>query len=66
MIGNLLGIVLGLGAIALGCKGFTRSGLPFSPYKSITGGPAKVIGGVCILVGLGFLVIAIMNLSMSR
>ena len=43
-------------AILLGIKGFTKSGLPVASTNRITGIPAKVIGIVCILIGLAFLI----------
>jgi hypothetical protein len=65
-MGNILTLLLGIGAIVLGLKGFSEKGLPWSKDKSITGTPAKAIGIICILfgalcfllVGLVFLVVA--------
>lgn len=54
MIGNLIGMAIGIGAILLGGKGFTASGLPITSGKQLTDAPAKIIGIVCILIGLAF------------
>ena len=51
----MVGIFLGVGAIALGVKAFTPPGLPLTTRKNLTGRSAKVIGSVCILLGLLFL-----------
>jgi hypothetical protein len=48
-------IALSLGLILLGIKGFTSSGLAFSKTKTITGTPAKIVGSLCILGGLGLI-----------
>ncbi len=55
MAGSLFGIVLGLLMIALGIKGFTPGGLPFGRSQALRGGPAMVIGAVCILLGVASL-----------
>jgi hypothetical protein len=52
----MLGIILGVFTILLGLKGFTPSGLPLTKTKSLTGGGAKILGVVCILLGALFLV----------
>jgi hypothetical protein len=44
---------LGLGALILGCKGFISTGLPVTGKRRITGMPARIIGVLCILFGLG-------------
>jgi hypothetical protein len=54
MIGNIIGMVIGIGAFLLGGKGFTSTGLPFTRNKHITGAPAKIIGTICMLVGAIF------------
>ncbi len=55
MLGLIIAVVVGIGSIGLGLKGFTAKGLPLSKDKNITGTPAAIIGVVCILIGLGFL-----------
>jgi hypothetical protein len=55
MFGGILGVAIGIGAILLGIKGFTRDGLPFTKSKRITGTSAKVVGVICILVGLALI-----------
>lgn len=51
----MIGIVIGIAAILLGLKGFTRDGLPFTKNKRLTGTTAKVVGAVCLLLGLALL-----------
>jgi hypothetical protein len=50
----MIGIILGIFTIGLGAKAFTPAGLPLSKTKNLTGTPAKVIGGICILLGAFF------------
>ena len=50
----MLGLALGVFTILLGAKAFTEKGLPLSREKNLTGTTAKVIGVVCILLGLAF------------
>ena len=45
-------IVVSVAMIVLGIKGLTSSGLALTKSKSLTGTPAKVVGGLCILGGL--------------
>lgn len=51
----MLGIILGIFTIVLGAKAFTPKGLPLTGEKNLTGAPAKILGVVCILVGLAFI-----------
>ena len=62
MIGGILAIAIGLGAISLGAKGFGRQGLPFTSNKRLTGTGAKIAGVVCILIGLAFLAAGVVAL----
>ena len=50
----MIGIAVGIGAILRGAKGFSRGGLPLTSKKRLTGTSAKVLGAVCLLVGLAF------------
>lgn len=56
MSGAIIGVVLlgalGIGAVALGLKGFTSEGLPLSKTKNICGLPARIIGGLSISFGI--------------
>lgn len=52
----MLGIILGVMTIALGFKAFTPQGLPLTKKKSLAGSTAKVIGVICILLGLMLIV----------
>jgi hypothetical protein len=47
-------LLLGYGTICLGRKGFSQQGLPFTEERWITGIPAKIIGAICIFIGLIF------------
>jgi hypothetical protein len=66
MVGNIIGIALGIGAILLGAKGFTPEGLPFTSNKRITGTSAQIIGVICILVGLVFVAGSIYPFVLGR
>ncbi len=50
----MLGLILGVFVILLGAKAFTEKGLPLTKEKNLTGTTAKIIGVVCILLGLAF------------
>jgi len=51
----MFGLILGVFVIILGAKAFTPSGIPLTKAKNLTGVTAKIIGVVCILLGLVFL-----------
>lgn len=51
----MLGILLGALTIILGCKAFTAAGLPLSKSKRLTGPGAKVVGILCVLLGVAFI-----------
>ena len=55
-MGTIIGFALGIAAILLGMKGFTREGLPLSKKKNLTGTTAQIIGVCCILLGAFFIV----------
>jgi hypothetical protein len=61
-------IAVGIGAITLGKKGFGDTGLPLTEEKRITGGAAKIIGVICIVLGIGIfgLGVAILLAKCSR
>lgn len=48
----MLTILLGVAALGIGIKGFTKSGLPLAPGLEITGIFAMLIGVFCCLLGL--------------
>jgi hypothetical protein len=50
------GVVLGGAFIAIGLKGLSEDGLPFSPERTITGRPARIIGIACIAFGAAWIV----------
>ena len=51
----MLGLILGVLVILLGAKAFTPTGIPLTKDKNLTGTTAKIIGAVCILLGIAFL-----------
>ena len=51
----MLGLILGVVIILLGAKAFSAAGIPLTREKNLTGTTAKVIGVVCILLGLFFI-----------
>jgi hypothetical protein len=61
--GAIAAIGIGVGAVGLGCKGFTAKGLPWSKRRNITGRRARVLGVVCMLIGAAFFCFAIYALS---
>jgi hypothetical protein len=50
----LVPFALAFAAIVIGVKGFTRTGLPLTSKRNITGRAARVIGTICLILGLGF------------
>jgi len=48
----MLGILIGIGAILLGVKGFTPEGLPFTRKTRIKGTAGIIVGIVCLLLGI--------------
>lgn len=48
-------IGLCIGFIVLGVKGFTASGLALTKTKTLRGTPAKILGAICIAIGLGII-----------
>lgn len=38
--------------LVLGAKGFTRAGMPFSAKRNLTGKSARIVGALCVLLGL--------------
>ena len=58
----MLAIPLGIFTIILGSKAFSKEGIPLSKKKNLTGTGAMVIGVICIILGLLFLLSGIMTL----
>jgi hypothetical protein len=52
MLGGLLLIAIGVGALGIGIKGFTAEGLPVGHATSLRGLPGKLVGVLCFLIGL--------------
>ena len=48
----MLGVILGPVVIFLGAKAFSEKGIPLTRQKNLTGTSAKVIGIICIFLGL--------------
>lgn len=63
--GTVAVITVGVGAIGLGCKGFTATGLPWSKRRNITGKPAKLLGVLCMLIGAAFVGFALFELLLT-
>jgi hypothetical protein len=55
MVIQIAVLAVSIGLIVLGIKGFTSSGLQLSSTKTLTGKPAKIVGAICILAGVGFI-----------
>ena len=49
-----MSLILAFIAISLGLKGFSENGLPLTKKKNLTGKTAKIIGTVCIIIGVAF------------
>ena len=51
-----IGILLvSIGLVVLGIKGFTASGIPLSKRTTLKGTSGKVVGAICILAGVAFI-----------
>lgn len=44
--------VLGLLFLVIGARGFTGRGLPLTARRRITGGKGRVVGTLCLVVGI--------------
>jgi hypothetical protein len=55
MIGGIVSFLIGTCAVILGGKAFSPAGMPLTGKKNITGSSAKIIGNVCIVIGLLFM-----------
>ena len=51
MLGVLALIAVGVAAVGLGIKGFTREGLPLGNQTDLAGVAGKVVGVICFLIG---------------
>jgi hypothetical protein len=60
----MLGYILGALCIALGLKAFTPAGLPVTKTKSVSGTSGKVLGAACILLGILFILDAVLATGM--
>jgi len=51
----MISLILGAFIIGLGLKGFSPAGIPWSKTRNVTGRKARVIGGLCVGLGVLFL-----------
>jgi hypothetical protein len=51
----MIAILIGIGAILLGAKGFSSDGLPVTGKRRMTGSGAKAVGAICLLIGIAFI-----------
>lgn len=49
-----------IGLVVVGIKGFTKSGLPLSRNRTLRGNTARIVGTICILLGVGFIPLCIL------
>jgi hypothetical protein len=66
MIGYLILLALAVAFIFVGVKGFSAEGLAFSAKTRIKGMAGKVVGAVCVLIGLGILCMTIFDIMSQR
>lgn len=70
MSGFVFIVIVAAMTIAVGLKGFTPQGLPITQEKKLTGTRAKIVGALCLAVGVGLLLLAplswILNAMASR
>ena len=52
MMGFVFGMILVVSMVTLGIKGFQPQGIPWTSTQYIQGTPAKLIGALCIALGL--------------
>jgi len=62
MFGAIFLIAVGIAAVKLGAKGLSFEGLPFSDEIRIVRRPAKIIGVICIVLGIGILGLGVLVL----
>ena len=48
----MIGIVVGLLFILIGIKGFSEKGIPLTTKKSLVGTQGKVVGWICLIIGV--------------
>lgn len=48
-------LVVSVGLIILGIKGFTASGIPLTKTTALKGTQGKIVGVICILAGVAFI-----------
>lgn len=54
MLNILSPFALAIAAFVIGAQGFTVRGLPLTKEKRLTGRVARIIGGICLLMGVAF------------
>jgi hypothetical protein len=65
MVGTIIGVLIGVAVILLGAKGFSADGIPLTNSKKLTGPGAKALGIVCIILGVGFILVSFIPLVAS-
>ena len=48
-------IAVSIGLVVIGIKGFTKDGLTLTRKMRLTGASGKIVGTLCILLGLGLI-----------
>jgi len=48
-------VVVSIGLVVIGIKGFTRDGLTLTRTTRLSGASGKIVGTLCILLGLGLI-----------
>jgi len=51
---QIAAVLVSIGLVILGIKGFTAKGIPVSKNKTLTGNSGQVVGTLCILAGVAF------------
>ncbi|MBY0227663.1 MAG: DUF1080 domain-containing protein [Gemmataceae bacterium] len=61
-LGYFLVVALGVAFLLIGWKGFTAAGLQLTPKTRLRGTSGKIVGSVCVLLGLAVLAFAVIDL----
>jgi CDP-diglyceride synthetase len=46
--------ILGILFVVIGVKGFTEAGIPLSKNKTLEGTAGKIVGTICIVLGVAY------------
>jgi hypothetical protein len=58
--GHWIEIGIGAGFLFVGIKGFTAKGLPIVRGKNLAGSAGKIVGSICLLVGIAIILVTIL------